>query len=120
MQPFCAGSVPRLWAIDRQLLLLQILLQDSLPQTALARFALLAGIFVEVPLCAFASLRFLSAFSFAGCMSTVAVMALVVALPLVDPKRGSLQEPAEQHWVSPGLVPATGIFAVCLSRVGCI
>jgi hypothetical protein len=78
----------------------------------LERVALLAGVVVEIPLCAFASLRFLSGFSFAGCLSTVAVMALVVALPVLDPKRESVPVHIEQHWVLPGLVPAIGIFAV--------
>lgn len=77
-----------------------------------AQVSLLAGVLIEMPLCTFASFRFLSVFSFAGCTSTVAVMLLVVALPALDPHRQCMAEPPEHAWLLPGLVPATGIVAV--------
>ena len=97
---------------------LQILLQGTMAAHRVAQVSVLAGILVEVPLCTFASFRFLSGFSFAGCTSTVAVMLLVVALPALDPRRQCMAEPPEHAWLLPGLVPATGIVAV-RARVRC-
>ena len=95
---------------------MQILLPDSFPHAATFRLAILGGILLELPLCALGSFKVLSAFSFAGCSSTIAVVLLVVALPLLDHTREwGPAEPA-YVWASPGVVPATGIVAVC-SRV---
>jgi hypothetical protein len=97
----------------------QILLPDDISQATVYRIAILGGLLLELPLCGFGSFKLLSLFSFAGITSTVAVVCLVVALPLIDPRKEWLDEAPAHIVLGPGVIPATGIVAVrsCLDML---
>jgi hypothetical protein len=91
------------------------LLPDSISHATLVKVGVLGGLVLELPLCAVGNFKLLSSFSFAGISSTVAVVLLVVALPVVDPRREWLQEAPTRPFLGPGIIPATGVIAVRVS-----
>lgn len=76
--------------------------------------AVALGLLVEVPLCIWGSFRSLSSISAAGVVSTGAVTALVVLLPLLDPHKERLQERCSHRIIGTAgdVLSATGIMAV--------
>ena len=91
---------------------MQILLPDYLTHATVYQIAIVGGLLLELPLCGLGSFKLLSAFSFAGISSTVAVVLLVVLLPLLDADQHYVDEKPTHITVGSGLIPATGIIAV--------
>lgn len=77
--------------------------------------AIAIGCALEVPLCLWGTFKSLSYFSAAGVMSTCSVMALVVALPLLDPMKQDLNEDVAHHTTGSGIFGATGIMALAVA-----
>eukprot|EP00892_Ulva_mutabilis_P008914 jgi/Ulvmu1/6395/UM003_0023.1 len=74
--------------------------------------AILLGIAVQGPLCVLGSYRTVAGFSTAGCVSTGAVMALVLFLPILDPHKLHLDEAPSHRVISIDIIPASSIFAL--------
>jgi hypothetical protein len=94
---------------------LQALFPDALAEYLRIRIeptAILIGVAIELPLCLFGTFKSLSLFSSAGVVSTCAVMALVIGLPVLDPAKECVEVDSDHHWLNPEIMPATAIFAV--------
>lgn len=74
--------------------------------------AVALGIAIQLPLCVYGNFRTISGFSFTGCLTTAAVMLLILFLPVLDPHKQHLNEDPSHHALSISIVPATSIFAV--------